>query len=511
MADLVIGSGPTGVAVASALLARGREVQMIDGGETLEPAARERRTALAGRDPADWSPAEVAAYQHGQFAAPPGSIRRYGSDFAIADPAATFDEPAGNLALRASRATGGLSNLWGAAVLPYAAGDIADWPVTAEDLTPHYAAVKAMVGATGASDDLSALFSDLPPTTGTIAPSPQAGELLRRAAQQRPALHYAHLRLGVARQAVDTACRACGMCLHGCPWGYIWHSGKTLELLRENPKFSHRPWAVARRFDEGPATATVHLDSGEALHADRVFIAAGVLPTAAILLASRPDPGELILRDSQHAFLPMLHRWRTPRPPDRLPYHTLPQLFAELSDPAVSPYLVHAQIYTWNEYFAREMVQNYAHGLPGAAAVLRQVAKRLMVAQIFLHSAHSGRLRLTAGHGGRLRVTVEENPQTLAILKQSATALGRSLRRLGAHPLGFALRPGGVGSSFHTGGSVPMATRPGPGQSDIFGRPRGFVRTHIVDASVLPSIAATTITLTAMANAHRIGTYAPLP
>jgi choline dehydrogenase-like flavoprotein len=38
----------------------------------------------------------------------------------------------------------------------------------------------------------------------------------------------------------------------------------------------------------------------------------------------------------------------------------------------------------------------------------------------------------------------------------------------------------------------------------VLGRPVGFERVSAVDAAVLPSIPATTITLTVMANAHRI-------
>ena len=61
------------------------------------------------------------------------------------------------------------------------------------------------------------------------------------------------------------------------------------------------------------------------------------------------------------------------------------------------------------------------------------------------------------------------------------------------------------GRSFHTGGSFPMATQPRGFQTDLLGRLPGWKHTHAVDATVFPSIPATTITLSVMANAHRIG------
>jgi choline dehydrogenase-like flavoprotein len=50
-----------------------------------------------------------------------------------------------------------------------------------------------------------------------------------------------------------------------------------------------------------------------------------------------------------------------------------------------------------------------------------------------------------------------------------------------------------------------MRAQPGEFESDRLGRPHGWSRVHAVDASVFPSVPATTITLPVMANAHRIG------
>ena len=61
------------------------------------------------------------------------------------------------------------------------------------------------------------------------------------------------------------------------------------------------------------------------------------------------------------------------------------------------------------------------------------------------------------------------------------------------------------GGGSHIGSSFPMGAK-----SDTLGRPLGLKRIHLVDSSVLPSIAAQTITLTAMANAYRIGAISEL-
>ena len=75
----------------------------------------------------------------------------------------------------------------------------------------------------------------------------------------------------------------------------------------------------------------------------------------------------------------------------------------------------------------------------------------------------------------------------------------------GVVPLPPLLEMGMAGRGYHSGGSFPMSADPGAGESDWLGRPHSMQRVHAVDATVLPSIPATTITFSAMANAFRIG------
>ena len=509
MVDLVIGSGPSGVSVAMALLARGRQVLMLDGGHLPEAAAQDRRDRLAGSDPTTWPAKTRAAWQAPQFATPPGQVRRFGSDFAM-EPAEQTLTTADGIGLRASRAEGGLSNLWGSAVLPYRAADIANWPISIEDMAPHYQAVAGFMPLSGQPDDLEAVLPAFPMQGRTpLTPSPQAQKLLERLARQRGPLAAMGVHAGAARLAVSPACKYCGQCLHGCPWGYIYSARQTVGTLRTRPGFSHQT-GIVRHFEENDRSVKVTLDNQETLHADRVFVAAGVLETARLLLASQPgDSGVLHLKDSQHFFLPGLHRWRAPRRPDKGPYHTLPQAFIEIADPSVSPNLVHAQIYTWNEFYARDLITTYGAKLPGSAPLWHALARRLIVAQVFLHSDHSAQINLSLAADGRLTPSMSDNPDTAQIMTTAKTRMARALNKAGLSMLTFAARPGEPGSSFHVGGSVPMSDNPGMNEADVLGRPKGLNRVHLVDASVLPSIPATTITFSVMANAHRIGTLAP--
>ncbi|RMF34764.1 MAG: GMC family oxidoreductase [Alphaproteobacteria bacterium] len=508
--DLVIGSGPSGIAAAWARLEAGRAVTLVDAGAELEPERAAAREALAATGPEGWGRA-AEDFRAAQYEAPPGQLRRYGSDFAMEPAGAVFADPPGWLGLRSSRALGGLTNLWGAAVLPWPAAEMAGWPVTAGDLAPHYRALAEFLPVAGRTDALEALLPGFPMEDARPLPATrQAEALIARLDAAAPKLAAAGITAGAARVAVAPGCRACGLCLHGCPWGLIFSAGQAIGRLRENPRFGYRK-AMVRAIAEDAGGVTLHCEGGEEIRGARVFVGAGVLETARLMFTSLPGwaGAEVELADSPHGFLPLLQLYST-GDPGAGPHHTLALAFVELENPAISPRLVHTQLYGWNDFYAREMMMNYGRFLPLAGPLFRRVARRLIVAQSFLHSDHGPRIALSpAGDGeNRLRARLIENPETAPVARRARAALARALRRAGLIALTPAARDGGPGSSFHVGASFPMAAEPGRAQTDPLGRPAGAARIHLVDASVMPAIPAATVTLAVMANAHRIAAMA---
>lgn len=492
---------------------------MIDTGRWLEPAAEARRRELEGKEPSDFAPQAVEAYCRPQRGAPPGEILRFGSGFFF-DGAESLQ--AGDwswLGLRASFAKGGLSNTWGGAVLPWRQEDIADWPLNADELAPHYRAVASVMPISGKSDALQSLFPVQDATVlQPLSMSPQARKLLQRLDRHRPRLEQLGVHHGAARQAVSGDCRLCGLCLYGCPYRYIYTSASTVEELSRRPNFSYRPGRTAVRFaeDDGGVRLTCRVEGAhefEDVAGERLFIAAGVLPSARLVLSSIPGlSDEVVLLDCQQFFTPMLHWWPLAENPATTAHHTLAEFFIEISDGSISPFLVHTQLYTYNDLYAHEMKVRYGTRLPFSERVYEALSRRLIVAQTFLHSDHSPKLGLQAVRRGDEVAFMPRhipNPETGRIVGAARKRLANALRRAGLFAVIPASRLGTPGSSFHVGGSFPMSKTPRGPQTDLIGRPAGLRRVHLVDASVLPSIPATTITFSVMANAHRIAAQAP--
>jgi len=301
--------------------------------------------------------------------------------------------------------------------------------------------------------------------------------------------------------------------MYGCPYGLLYSTTQTVDALLANSNFSYAPGFVVQRLEEVGNEVHIHTfntqGAPEIFSAERAFMAAGVLASTAIMLRSLGLYDQPVtFADSQYFLLPML-RLRGVPGFERGNLHTLAQLFIELMDDTLTPNTVHLQTYTYNDLFEAPIAQKLGvlHGIFPSKAFL----SRLFLFQGYLHSDDSrpmqGHLERTST-GDSLRLTSATRPHTEAILKKVVRKLSRLRSFTGLIPLTPLLQPGDPGRGFHTGGSFPMSANPSGLETDLLGRPQGSERIHIVDSSVLPSIAATTITFTAMANAHRIGTLA---
>lgn len=510
----VVGSGPTGVACASALLERGARVHLVDPGVRLESERHDRVQRMAATPPEGWTAAELAWIQAGTESGAGGIPLKllYGSDFPYREADERLSLRREEVGLHATLAQGGFSNVWGAALLPYSDLDLAGWPFDSTALTQHYAAVVRLTGLAGRQDELTRVF---PLHTDRPTPLPlsrQAERFLSRLEAHGPELERSGWLFGQSRlalggaPAVEPGCVQCGLCMFGCPYGLIYNSTTSLDTLRAHPNFSYQTDFILDRFEPGSGGLQLHgrdRVSGSAcsLPAERVFLAAGVIPTTQIVLRSLGRFNQpVVMRDSQYFLVPLLSFSGTGRVRDER-LHTLCQLFLELLDPAISAHRIHLQVYTYNSLIG-QVLRRALGPLAGA------FEGRMLVLQGYLHSEHSSTLEVElhpAGAGDTLRVTGRPSAEARRMIGRIVRKLAAQAVQFGALPLAPAVKVAEPGRGFHSGGTLPMRQHPGDLETDLLGRLPGFERVHLVDSSVMPTIAAPTITFTAMANAHRIG------
>jgi choline dehydrogenase-like flavoprotein len=516
---LIIGSGPSGVACAHALLQLGARVVMLDAGITLEEPRRQTVAQMNAQPPKSWTQEQIKTLKNGMSSGVKGIPLKlvYGSNYPYRD--ADIHVPADyqGVALRPSLALGGFSAVWGAAMLPYSESDMAGWPINRADLSDHYAAVARLTGLATVHDDLEKFFPFQGSSPDLLAMSRQAKNLYARLEQNRIPLQTAGIHFGrarVAARAGPAGCVYCGLCMYGCPYGFIYNSEQTLAGLRQHPNFTYRPDAIVTRLEEVGGSVRItgyHRTSREAFEfpAQRAYLATGVLATAKIVLQSLGLYDQpVLLKDSQYYLFPLITGSGGDVQHEAL--HTLCQLFIEIFDDQITPHSVHLQVYTYNDLIGQAVRVAFGPAAGAFEWLARALERRLLVVQGYLHSNYSSQIsvQLKKGAPDRLLVQAKLNPAVPSTVRRVLRKLRRHGRQLGAWPLAPMLQMADPGRGFHNGSSFPMRSDPAGLETDILGRLPAWKRIHIVDASVLPDIPATQITFSVMANAHRIASQA---
>lgn len=518
----VIGSGPAGVAATTALVARGQDVVLFDAGVQLEADRQAQIDTLATRPSEQWPEETLETLRNASRVGVGGVPEKltYGSNFPYQDVERLMPFENHGCDTRPTLARGGFSTVWGSCVLPYAEEDLNDWPISTQDLAPHYRAVTQFMPLSAAADDLAAefpLYSDAP---RPLRPSEQAQALIRDLARSRGRLSQQGIRFGWSRLAVRAdadsgrpGCAYCGLCMHGCPYGLIYDASATLTQRISEGRTEYRPGLLVERLEEHSGSVTLELrematGSRTRVEADRVYVACGPIATTRLILSSldcydRP----VTLRDSQYFLLPWLRSRGGLRPREES-LHTLCQIFLELRDPRIEAHNIHLQVYSYNDLYARLFDHLLGPLRHVAQPAVDALLARMLLIQGYLHSDASPSILATLERRGEtpvLRLNEQRNPRTRPAIRRLIGRLFRLAPALHAAPVFPALNVAPAGRGYHSGGSFPMRDEPGELECDVLGRPQGLDRIHLVDSSTFPTIPSTTITFTVMANAHRIG------
>jgi choline dehydrogenase-like flavoprotein len=401
-------------------------------------------------------------------------------------------------------------------MLPFRDDDIADWPIKNADLADHYRAVTEITGFSGRHDDLEEILPLYATHPASLKSSRQAASFLAGLERRRDALRARGWRFGQSRLAVrptdsskGRGCVYCGYCMTGCVYGCIFNAADTIRELQRNDNFRYESDVIVTRLREQSGTVSIegfHRQTGAPLsfEAGRVYLAAGVIPTAQIVLRSQDAfDRPLTLRDSQYFLFPIVRARGVPDV-DRESLYTLSQAFLELSHPRISRHSVHLQVYTYSDTIASAVRRS----LGPLKLFARPILERLLIVQGYLHSDESASIQMTLRRNGAkdfLELKGMPNPETAGAVKRVLRELQGQFRALGGIVVPPMLQISLPGRGFHCGGSMSMRSEPADFETDCQGRPRGWSRIHVVDASVLPAVPATTITFSVMANAHRIG------
>lgn len=527
----VIGSGVSGTFAAHALARRGASVTILDVGEVLDQRRQAAVDRLHNLPSGHWPKAdfklldENPTYGKGIL---PKKVH-FGSDYIYAEdrPYAAIDTRAAGRVPYPTFAKGGFSNIWGAAVLPTDACDMADWPVRRSELEPYFRTVAQLLPICGGDGNLEERFPAYSDTLGALDTGPQGDRLLADLKSAERPLRKRQTLFGKARLAVHThdgdhgvlACNGCGLCFTGCVRGAIYSTLPMLRDLTDRRGVRYRSGTFVERVDEQNDKVILSIfapDTKESasLAYDAVFIACGPINSARLLLRSRELYDRPVrLKESQKFVVPMLRLGGAPTAMEH-PSITLASVFLETKAPSLSDHWIHAQIVPMNDMIVRTA------GLPGtqhplAGRLWRPFLRRMMAAWCGVHSDHSSAVELCLGKDSagadRLELSLAVSDRALADGRAAARAMFKTGLLFNTVFCHWMIKFSNPGSGTHCGSSFPMKEHPaGLFDTDVLGRPFGWSRAFVVDSSVLPSIPGTTLAFPVMSNAYRIASLAPL-
>jgi ferredoxin len=523
--SLIVGSGPSAVGAALALLGDPQqEVTVIDIGHQLDAERRNVVARMSTNTPDSWHETDLAAIK----AQPAGGRQKglpqklsYGSNYPFADVGQLHDvQGVGNAnSSVVSGAYGGLSNVWGAQVMPFTRSTFADWPFDYSTMEAHYRTILKEIPYAAEEDSLAEDFPLIAEAHLLPPLSPRTTEVIANFGRNKAALKALGVTIGRARLAFDASrCVRCGLCMTGCPYSLIYSAAQTLDRLQKEGKVRYYDRLLAIQLgqtDSVPYVITKDLLSGalRRFESDRIYVGCGAVGTTRLVLSSLNIFNEDInMAESAQFVVPMMSRSPIPDPRSTNEF-TLNQfnMVVSLDQRALDVSQIHFYPHSDALIDALPSALKSRWGDPLVSALLR----RLTIGLGYLPSweSPSMRMRITPPQSQNdLAGIIISGDEQFAIANPMFREVARRMLRAAPKldlwpmlPLAFLSAPG---KSYHFGGSFPhrLSEVDGPLTTDVQGRLRFWSRVHLIDASVFPTVPATTFTLTIMANAHRIAT-----
>jgi len=209
----VIGSGPAGGVLAKELAESGAKVALVEAGKSVPPDRFHTHSW-----PYDFPNRAVPAV--GYFREVTEAIRIEDSDHVGVD---------------RIRVVGGRSIHWNAVCLRFAERDFRegsmggieeDWPLSYQDLAPHYAYVEKMIGVTGSRENLEIL------PDGEFLPALKlrcSDQMVKRACAKM-GIPFIPTRKALVTRPYDDrpACHYCGHCMQGCDVGAVFSTAVSM-------------------------------------------------------------------------------------------------------------------------------------------------------------------------------------------------------------------------------------------------------------------------------------------
>lgn len=519
---VILGSGASGVFAAVGLIDRGIRPTIIDVGHTPCMTSRIKNNIYDINDKDVLQKLIIGdslegldnfKYNH-HYKSP--RLRAPQFKFVTADTDKYLNYCGNNKEIVSSLSMGGLANAWGAGSFRYTSAELAQTPISYEDLRTHYDRVAELVGISGTNnDDLAPFFQTEPNIQDPVNLSKISTQLYTNYNKKKQILNNEGIYVGRARLAAITK-----KINNRTPVEYLntefWDSSNdaiytprwTLQQLISSNKVDYIPNIFVSKISEIQncieLTGTrINTNEEVKIRSENLILATGTLQTSSLLLRSFPEklPDKLKLLDNFSFQIPFF----------------VPRFFGSQID---------KQAFGSADLSIMFEKNKFNHNMQGSIFNITSIPKSEFYDKMpFSSSLNTKLIKSMIPAMGAMFVFVENNGDYYSEVsvdhQTGQTVIHKSsqppkidyfhlcvvLQKLGLWTLPQLIQKVPFGGSIHYTGTLPMTNKPNVTErTNVDGTLAFCKRIRIADGSWLPNIPSKHPTYTLMANAHRIGT-----
>jgi len=216
-----------------------------------------------------------------------------------------------NLSIFKSESFGGLTNYWGATMLPFTDQEMKDWPISRQELDPYYQKMAQVVGLAAGSDDLDKYFPKDFSTRPSLKVTAELTRLNQTVNSQKNDKEF-KIVSGLNRCGLETRldhsnhCVYCGECMAGCFKDAIYSSRMTIKKYLQDPRVKYIQ-ARVKKINQKSNSLEIETDQGLEAGFSRVFLGAGCLHSTEIVIRSLELKQKLFMADNAVYAFPIFY------------------------------------------------------------------------------------------------------------------------------------------------------------------------------------------------------------
>lgn len=521
---IIIGSGPGAIMAAQTLVEAGKKVLMLDGGNKDEiyenlPGENDFLSLRQNDD-------KQFRYLLGDnFEAVPSPDVTTGAQMTPARKHIIKDVDkfcpviSDNFFPMESLAKGGLGAGWGLGAYVYNDAELKKSGLPIQEMRDAYQIIADRIGISCGDDELKPhIAQGILGLQPALKPDNSIGNLLERYKKKRNLFNSKNIFMGLPSMAILSQAKDerkaneyNDMDFYTDDGYSAWRPKITLDKLLKFENFSYQSRVYALSFEEVETSVKVKTinmenDTEQFYSAEKLILAAGALGSGRIAIRSL-SIDTLPLLCNPYTYMPAINLKMIGKTLNKKKT-SMAQAMMIYNPDSSDENIVSVALFTYRALLLMRLIQQSTLNIRDNRKIFKWLYPSFIIAGVhhpdFGHPNREMKLVADAESktGDALKINFEISSEMELQINAGEKVVQKALRKLGVYPI-KKLNPG-FGSSIHYGGSLPVSKEEIIGTTSDIGQLHGTKNVFSADGASFGFLPAKGITLSIMANAHRV-------